>query len=100
MRLYRNTKAYATKPALKAGVQQWAQVLRVTPAQVRVMGMTRKWGSCSRKGRVTLSTRLLRKPVFFQNCVMVHELLHLRIPNHGKLFKSLMNLYVPGWGDI
>jgi len=29
--------------------------------------------------------------------VIVHELLHLLVPNHGKLFKSLMNAYLPGW---
>ena len=29
--------------------------------------------------------------------MIVHELLHLSIPNHGKLFKSLMNAYLPDW---
>ena len=29
--------------------------------------------------------------------VIVHELLHLRVPNHGKLFKSLLSAYVPAW---
>jgi predicted metal-dependent hydrolase len=29
--------------------------------------------------------------------VIVHELLHLLVPNHGKLFKSLMNAYLPDW---
>jgi len=28
---------------------------------------------------------------------MVHELLHLIVPNHGKLFKSMMRAYLPGW---
>ncbi|MCK4790867.1 MAG: M48 family metallopeptidase [Desulfobacteraceae bacterium] len=30
----------------------------------------------------------------------MHELLHLRVPNHGKLFKSLMSLYLPDWEDL
>jgi hypothetical protein len=29
--------------------------------------------------------------------VIVHELLHLLVPNHGKLFKSLMTAYLPDW---
>jgi predicted metal-dependent hydrolase len=33
----------------------------------------------------------------FQDYVIVHELLHLRVPNHGKLFKSLLTAYLPGW---
>ena len=27
---------------------------------------------------------------------MAHELLHLRVPNHGRLFKALMTAHVPG----
>jgi len=27
-------------------------------------------------------------------------LLHLRVPNHGKLFRSLMSLYLPKWEEI
>jgi predicted metal-dependent hydrolase len=27
----------------------------------------------------------------------VHELLHLKVPNHGRLFKALMTAHVPKW---
>jgi len=30
----------------------------------------------------------------------VHELLHLRVPNHGRLFKSYLAAYVPQWRDL
>jgi predicted metal-dependent hydrolase len=59
--------------------------------------MTRKWGSCSSRGIITLSTDLSRRSQEFQDFVIVHELLHLRIPNHGRLFKALMSAHVPGW---
>jgi predicted metal-dependent hydrolase len=29
--------------------------------------------------------------------VIAHELLHLRVPNHGKVFKALMSAHVPDW---
>ena len=32
--------------------------------------------------------------------IPVHELLHLRVPNHGRLFKSLMSAYLPEWQGI
>ena len=67
------------------------------PGQVRVQKMTRKWASCSTQGWVTFSEDLLRKPEKFQDYVIVHELLHLKVPNHGKLFKSLLSAYLPGW---
>jgi predicted metal-dependent hydrolase len=57
--------------------------------------MTRKWASCSSKGRVTFNSDLFHEPYRFQEFVIVHELLHLKISNHGKLFKSLLNAYLP-----
>jgi predicted metal-dependent hydrolase len=59
--------------------------------------MTRKWGSCSTAGVVTLAADLARQDRAFQDYVIVHELLHLKVPNHGKVFKALMSLHLPGW---
>lgn len=36
----------------------------------------------------------------FQDYVIVHELLHLRIAAHGRLFKALMSAHVPGWREL
>ena len=42
---------------------------------------------------------LSSQDVEFQNFVIAHELLHLRVPNHGKLFKALMTAHVPDWRE-
>lgn len=62
--------------------------------------MTRKWGSCSSGGTVTLSADLLEKSDAFQDFVVAHEMLHLRVPNHGRLFKALMSAHVPNWRKL
>jgi predicted metal-dependent hydrolase len=62
--------------------------------------MTRKWASCSTAGWVTFADDLVTQPRRFQKYVIVHELLHLRIANHGRLFKALMTMHVPGWRKI
>ena len=85
--------------AFKGRVRHWAVKLKVHPTQVRVQKMTRKWGSCSTIGWVSFAADLLDEGAAFQDFVIVHELLHLRLPNHGKLFKSLMTAYVPGWRE-
>ena len=56
--------------------------------------MSRKWASCSSRGRITFNTDLLAKPEPFRREVIIHELLHLKIPNHGKVFKSLLRAYL------
>jgi len=64
------------------------------PKQIHIRPMARKWGSCSNAGLVTLDTGLLTQPADFRKQVIVHELLHLRVPNHGKLFKALLRAYL------
>jgi predicted metal-dependent hydrolase len=59
--------------------------------------MTRKWGSCSTAGTITLAADLAEQITGFQDFVVAHELLHLRVPNHGRLFKALMTIHVPDW---
>jgi predicted metal-dependent hydrolase len=82
---------------LRRRVDAWAVRLRVSPRLVRIQTMTRKWGSCSSAGTITLARDLDDQPPAFQDFVIAHELLHLRVPNHGRLFKSLMTAHVPDW---
>ena len=82
---------------LRERVEKWAARLRVSPRVVRVQRMTTKWGSCSTKGTITLASDLVRMDEGFQDFVVAHELLHLRLPNHGKLFKAMMTAHVPEW---
>lgn len=96
MKQSRKVKAMPTEQ-FKAKVDSWARRIRVKPAQVRVQHMTRKWGSCSTAGWVSFANDLLAAPSSFQDYVIVHELLHLKVPNHGKLFKSYLAAHLPDW---
>jgi len=94
------SKYISDQDALKRRVARWAIKLRVNPRLVRIQRMTRKWGSCSSAGTITLAIDLLDESERFQDFVVAHELLHLRVPNHGRLFKALMTAYVPGWRSL
>lgn len=85
------------REAILARVAVWRARLNVRPRQVRVQRMTRKWGSCSMAGTVTFATDLATRDPGFQDFVVVHELLHLRLPNHGRLFKATLAAHVPEW---
>ena len=82
---------------LKMRARAWAERLKVKPRVIRVQRMTRKWGSCSTAGTITLSEDLDSQNAAFQDFVVAHELLHLRVPNHSRLFKALMTAHVPNW---
>jgi predicted metal-dependent hydrolase len=85
-----------TVPAdlFKAEVRAWAKRIGVEPTEVHLRPMRRKWASCSSNGRLTFNTDLLGEPASFKREVIVHELLHMKIPNHGKVFKALLKAYV------
>jgi predicted metal-dependent hydrolase len=78
----------------KAEVRRWAERIGVEANEIHVRDMTRKWASCSSRGRLTFDIDLLREPATFRAEVIVHELVHLKVPNHGKLFRSLVRSYL------
>ena len=86
--------------AFKAQVTQWAGRIRVRPRQLRLQRMRCKWASCSTRGTVSFSVEILAQPAAFREYVIVHELLHLKVPNHGKLFKTLLRAYIPNYENI
>lgn len=54
----------------------------------------RRWGSCTTAdGSIRLSNRLQGMPQYVVDYVILHELAHLQIPNHGPAFNSLLNAY-------
>ena len=85
--------------AIRSQVEYWARRLNVKPRFVRVQRMTRKWGSCSTSGVITLADDLAEQEKGFRDFVIAHELLHLRVPNHGRLFKALLTIYAPDWKE-
>ena len=84
----------AQKRAFKDRVHRWADRLDVQVVQLSVRPMRNKWASCSTNGRLNFSEELLELDADLWDYVIVHELLHFSVPNHGKLWKSLMRAHL------
>ncbi len=78
-------------------VRTWAARMGVEPGRITFREMTRKWGSCSTTTNITLNTRLTWLPARLVEYVVVHELAHLKVFNHGAAFKTLMSQHLPDW---
>jgi predicted metal-dependent hydrolase len=78
----------------KSEVLSWAKRIGVEPREIRLRLMKSKWASCSSNGRLTFNSEILNQPATFRNEAIVHELLHLKVPNHGKLFRNLMKAFL------
>ena len=84
---------------LKNAVSEWADRIGVKVREIHLRDMRQKWASISTNGRLTLSTDLLDLPEALGEFVIVHELVHLLAPNHGRVFKSFMSAYLPDWEE-
>jgi predicted metal-dependent hydrolase len=82
-----NFKNYVIEWSNKIGVSEKIKA-------IHLRHMKRKIASCSSKGILTFNPSILDKPKKEMDYIIVHELLHLRYQNHGKMFKHLLNLYV------
>jgi len=90
-------RRWESEEHFRSQVNEWASRIQVKPKGVHIRPMSNKWASCSTRGLVSFSTELMGEDANFGEYVIVHELLHLKIPNHGKLFKSLLRAYLPDW---
>jgi predicted metal-dependent hydrolase len=82
------------KNQFKERVGGWADRLEAQVTSITMKPMKTKWASYSTTGRLTFDESLLELQKELQDYVIVHELLHSRVPNHGKLWKSLMRAYL------
>ena len=78
------------KEYLPARLDELSQETGMRPARVRVKNQVTRWGSCSSSGSVNLNWRLVLAPTRVADYVIVHELCHLKVPNHSKRFWNLL----------
>lgn len=60
--------------------------------------MQKRWGSCTKSGKIILNTELIKAPKGSIEYVVIHELCHLIHYNHNKAFYDLQNSLSPNWG--
>ncbi|MGD0707762.1 MAG: SprT family zinc-dependent metalloprotease [Anaerolineaceae bacterium] len=85
------------REVLTARVQQYATRLGFKVNHVRITSAQRRWGSCSAKGTLCFTWRLVMAPPPVIDYVVVHELAHLRERNHSKRFWSLVQSFMPDY---
>ena len=69
----------------------------VAPTSFTIRKMKTRWGSCSRKGSISLNLHLIKLPEQCIKEVILHELCHLVHFNHSKEFYALMTAEMPDW---
>lgn len=78
-----------TTYSMKAGVSY---------KSIRITGARTRWGSCSSNGSINFSWRLVMAPLDVIDYVIVHELTHLKVPNHSHKFWQEVSELMPDFG--
>ena len=75
--------------------QEEAERIGVEYRRIRIAGQRTLWGSCSPRGTLSFNWRLVLAPLDVLDYVVVHELCHLRVPNHSRRFWALVERHRP-----
>lgn len=79
-------------------IAKWQQVLDVEVRKFYVQRMRTRWGSCNSRSRtIRLNTELAKKPEDCLDYIVLHEMVHLLEPKHGRRFVELMDQFMPKW---
>jgi predicted metal-dependent hydrolase len=97
--LYKGYKEEAIKhlPVIVDRILEKYADQKFKPTGLVIRSMKRRWGSCSNRGRITLSTELIKLSDIFIEYVILHELCHLRHHNHGPRYYELLSELYPDW---
>jgi predicted metal-dependent hydrolase len=71
----------------------------LTVAGFTIRNQRSRWGSCSRAGRIALNYRLVQMPPAVCDYVMLHELMHIKQPNHSRRFWRLVEAACPDFRE-
>ena len=87
------------KETLPPLVAHWAQRMGVQPAGITVTAARTRYGSCSGKNSLCFSCFLMNCPDAAMDLVVVHELCHIQVKNHGPDFYALLEQVLPDWRE-
>jgi hypothetical protein len=78
-------------------VSAYAATHQLKVSRITVRNQKSRWGSCSRRGTISLNWRLIQTPEFVRDYIILHELMHLRQMNHSARYWEEVERVCPGY---
>ena len=92
--LKRNAKEY-----FFAKTEEFSKIMNLKYGRITITSAKTRFGSCSSKGNICFSYRLMLYPETAREYVVVHELCHLVYMNHSSAFYGLLAKYLPDYKE-
>lgn len=86
---------------LNGFIEKWEEITKLYSSGYKIKNMKTRWGSCNTETySLNFNLQLAKKDYDCIEYVVLHELCHIKVPNHSKDFKDLMTYYMPDWKQI
>lgn len=82
---------------VREAAEKYAEHFGLRPRSIRTAELTHGWGSCSPKGNITINWQLIFAPRKVLEYVVLHELAHLKVRNHGPKFWRFLSTLDPDY---
>ncbi len=80
---------------------KWEKTTGLKSSSWQIKRMRSRWGSCNtQNGNIVFNLELAKRSEECLEYVILHEVTHLKIRNHGSDFKAFLDLYMPNWREI
>lgn len=89
----------SAKEYFKIKTSEYAEMMGLKYGRIKITSAKTRFGSCSSKGNICFSYRLMAYPEAAREYVIVHELCHLVEMNHSKRFYALVKRYLPDYKE-
>ena len=80
-------------------VEYYSKIMGVSPKGISITSAQKRFGSCSSKGRISFTYRLMDYPMDAIDYVVVHELAHLKVMKHNKEFYRIIEEVLPDYKE-
>jgi predicted metal-dependent hydrolase len=80
-------------------VEWYAKQHGYSYAKIRITSAQTRWGSCSSRGTLSFTWRLIMAPIAIIDYLVVHELVHLKVKNHSKTYWAVVRAIMPDYQD-
>ncbi len=78
-------------------IKKYSKLIKLFPSEILIKPLNTKWGGISKSDTLTINQKLIRAPRKIIDYVIIHELCHLKIPNHDQSFWNLLGRIMPDY---
>lgn len=85
------------KEKIKQRVEYYRNLIGGRYNRIKITSARTRWGSCSTKGNLNFSWRLIMAPLWVLDYVVIHEIMHLSERNHSRRFWAKLRAFLPDY---